>query len=186
MTTYSGYGGKPYDSKAEAAASFKLAKLGCLRVNDPFPQTFTDADGTRFTARPDYFNDRCGLWLEFKAAPLNSKTTKATAERAETRARERKGWLTSWDWINCQWTHSKFKQAIVQRQLSPQNFIVVFDKPPTIAEARNYEKAGIVFVPLSALPSFLLHARLAKAGIKTGFELQYDVEEVGPIVLALG
>lgn len=175
-----------YDSKAEAAASQELARLGCTRPAGQYPQTFTDADGTEFRAKPDFYHPRSGLYIEFKAAPLNSKTTKATAERAEASQRARKGFLTTWDWLQCGWNHAKAKHAIVQRVLTPQNFIVVFDKPPSIAEAGDYKKAGIIFVPLSALPSFLLHARLAKAGIRTGFLLRYDAEEVGPLVLALG
>lgn len=175
-----------YDSKAEAAASPDFLRLGCIRASGHYAQTFTDADGAAFHARPDFYHPAAGLFIEYKAAPLNGRTTKATAERAEASQMQRKGFLTGWDWLQCGWNHSKAKQAIVQRKLTPQNFVVVFNEPPTIPEAMAYVKAGIVFIPLSALPSYLLHARLAKAGIQTGFQLRYDTDEAGPVVLALG
>ena len=175
-----------YDSKAEAVAAGELARLGCIRASGPYAQTFTDADGATFHACPDFHHPATGLFIEYKAAPLNGRTTKATAHRAEASQMQRKGFLTRFDWLQCGWNHSKARQAIVQRELTPQNFVVVFREPPTIAEAVDYSKAGIVFIPLSALPSFLLHARLAKAGIQTGFQLRYDTEQAGPVVLALG
>jgi hypothetical protein len=175
-----------YDSKAEKAAFPHFQRLGCIRASGHYPQRFRDADGTEFRACPDFFHPASGCWIEYKAAPLNSRTTKATADRAEASQLKRKGFLTRYDWLQCGWNHSKAKQAIVQRQLTPQNFVVVFKEPPTIAEAMAYVKAGIVFIPFSALPSYLLHARLAKAGIQTGLQLRYDTEEAGPLVLALG
>ncbi len=175
-----------YDSQTEAAVFPEFDRLGCIRASGHYPQTFTDTDGTAFRAKPDFFHPASGLYIEFKAAPLNSKTTKATAERAKASQQARKGFLTGWDWLQCGWNHSKAKQAIVQRVLTPQEFIVVFHQPPTLAEARTYKDAGIVFVPLSALPAYLLYARLAAAGIKTSFLLRYDVEEIGAMVFALG
>jgi hypothetical protein len=175
-----------YDSKAEAAAAGEFARLGCIRASGHFPQTFTDADGTEFRAKPDFYHPGSGLFIEFKAAPLNSKTTKATAERAEASQLARKGLLTGYDRLKCGWNHCKAKQAIVQRKLTPQTFVVVFKEPPTFREALGYVRAGIVFIPLYALPSYLLHARLAKADIQTGFRIRYDTEEAGPVVLALG
>lgn len=180
MTSYT------FDSKAEAAAFPEFQRLGCIRASGPYPQTFTDANGTGFRAKPDFYHPASGLFIEFKSAPLNGRKTKATAERAEASQLERKGFLTRYDWLQCGWNHAKAKQAIVQRQLTPQRFVVVFDKPPTFAEAMKYMKAGVVFIPLSALPSYLLHARLAKAGIQTGFQLRYGTEEAGPDVMALG
>jgi len=186
MTTHIGHGGTPYDSKAEAAASFQFAKLGCFPASGFYPQTFTDADGTEFPAKPDFFHPASGLYIEFKAGKLNGKKTKANADRAIASRQEFKGSLSLYDFLSHGWNHAKAKQAIVQRQLTPQNFIVVFDKPPTFAEAIDYVRAGIVFVSVSALRSYLLHARLAKAGIRTGFQLRYDAEDIGPMILALG
>lgn len=186
MTSYNDDGGTPYDSKAEEAAAPDFARLGCIRASGHYPQTFRDADGTEFRACPDFFHPASGCWIEFKAGPLNSKKTKANADRAIASKQEFKGSLTLYDWLQHGWHHSKTKQAIVQRQLTPQNFIVVFKEPPTFAQALEYMKAGVVFIPLSALASYLLHARLAKAGIQTGFLLRYDTDEAGPVVLALG
>lgn len=186
MTSYSDHGGTPFDSKAEAAAFPEFQRLGCIRTSEPYPQTFRDADGTAFRARPDFYHPASGLFIEFKAGSLNGKRTTATADRALASKLEFKGTLSVWDWLQCGWHHAKAKQAIIQRQLTPQRFVIVFKEPPTLAEAIEYMKAGVVFIPLSALPSYLLHARLAKAGIQTGFRLRYATEEAGPVVLALG
>ena len=186
MTSNSEHGGTPFDSKAEAAASPEFSRLGCIRSTGRYPQTFTDADGTEFRAMPDFYHPASCLWIEYKAAPLNGKKTKANADRALRSRRDFAGYLTRYDMLRHGWNHAKAKQAIVQRKLTPQNFVVVFKDPPTIAEAMEYLKAGVVFIPLSSLPSYLLHARLAKAGIQTGFRLWYETEEAGPLALALG
>lgn len=175
-----------YDSEAEAAAAGELARLGCFRAIGHFPQAFTDADGTEFRAKPDFYHPRSDLFIEFKAAPLNGKKTKATADRAMASKQEFRGSLTLYDFLSNGWNHAKAKQAIVQRVMTPQNLIVVFEKPPTAKEATKYVKAGIVFIPLSALASYLGYVRLLKAGLQVDFLLRYRGDDGRETVLALG
>lgn len=181
--TYTGYGSKPYASKAEAAVSFDLASLGCFSADDSFyPATFTDAVGASFRAKPDFWSPGCELWLEFKTAPLNGVKTKASAEKQiadRLEYRNRKGQpLLTVDMLKYQWNHARRKQAIVQQTLSPENFIVVFKDSPTVADAADYLKADLAFVPMSALPSYLGCMKLAKRGLAVSFHLQYHLEGV--------
>lgn len=186
MTNYIGPDGRHYDSKAEAAASRRFRQLGCIPTDAAFPHTFTDAEGKEFRAKPDFFHPASGLFIEHKSAPLNSRTTKSIADRAIASKQAFKGTLSTWDWLCDGWNHSKHKHAIVQRELSPQNFVVVFDQAPTAKEAMAYKKGGLVFIAMTALPSYLLYARLAKAGIKAGFLLRYRASDTEQSVLALG
>lgn len=93
-----------YDSKAEAAASDGFRRLGCISAHSHFyPHTFIDADGAEFRAKPDFFHPASGLYIEFKAGPLNTKRTKATADKAIARQEAWKGVLSPWDWLQCGW-----------------------------------------------------------------------------------
>lgn len=181
-----GYGGQPYDSKAEAKVSFRFAELGCFPCKTKFQQTFKDADGTEFRACPDFYHAGSSLYLEFKAHTLNSRTTKTIADKRVAEKLEYKGVLSSFDRLNLQWNHSKAKHAIVQNVLTPQNYVVVFETPPTDVEACAYIKAGIVFIPLSTLPTYLLYVRMLKAGWNISFQLHYVDEEAGKTTLSLG
>jgi len=191
LKKYIGHDGHQYDSQAESAASFRFAELGCIAAKQVLPHVFTDAEGTEFQACADFYYPASGLYLEFKCAALNGVKSKASAERqlasrAAFRSMKRQALLMI-DGLKYQWNHARRKQAIVQAKLTPQNFIVVFDKPPTAEAADAYRKAGIVFVPLYALPSYLLYARLAKAGIQTGFLLRYRADDAAAqSVLTLG
>jgi hypothetical protein len=183
-----GYGGAPYDSKAEAAASFKFVALGCIPSKDMLPHVFTDSEGTEFRAKADFYHPASSLFIEYKCAMLNGCKTKSSAEkqlRERQKYRRCKGQsLLMKDRLDCQWNHARRKQAIVQRLLTPLNFIVVFDKPPTVSEAVTYFAAGIMFIPMSELPRYLTFTRLAKAGIPVSYRAGYDTE-AGPLTFGL-
>lgn len=187
---HKGYNGELYDSRAEADASFKFAKLGCIPCKEVFPQTFTDASGTKFRACPDFYHAGAGLYIEFKTYKLNGTQTKTSSEQQLTDKeiwRQSRGeTLSLFDRLTLQWNHSKRKHAIVQKTLTPQNYVVVFLTAPTAEEAIAYLKAGIVFIPLSDLPSYILYARLAKAGLGVSFQLHYLDEKDGKTILTLG
>lgn len=180
-----GHGGQPFDSAAEAKASFRFAELGCIPCKQTFPQIFKDSEGTEFQAKPDFYHPGSKLYIEFKCATLNGRKTKANADKQEADKLQFKGFLSDFDRINLQWNHAKQKHAIVQKTLTPQNFIVVFDKPPSWGDAYTYFKAGIVFCPMSALPTYLAKVRLAKAGLNLPFLLTYEVETLGEVALTL-
>lgn len=178
MPTYTGHGGSRYDSKAEAAASYKLSELGFMRSNDRFSQTFKDSAGTEFRACPDFHHARYGLRLEFKAAGLNGVKTKASADKQiADRVEYRGGTLNMKDRLDFQWNHSKKKQAIVQAALTPDRFIVCFAKPPAFAEALVYLKAGILFCTLASLPSYLGYIRLKQRGLAVAFSESYTLTD---------
>jgi hypothetical protein len=173
-----------FDSKSEATASHTFASLSCLPAKGTLPQTFKDADGIEFHAKADFIHTPTGVLIEYKNAPLNNKKTKRTSDNALESKLKFRGFLSLWDYICHGWNHSKNKQAIVQKALTPQNFIVVFDKPPALAEAYTYQQAGIVFIPMSALSKYLSYVRLVKAGLAATFSLSYDTE-LGPWTVAI-
>jgi hypothetical protein len=187
---YKGYGSELYDSRAEAKASFRFAELGCLAAKDKFDFTFTDAEGTVFAACPDFYHVGADLYIEFKCAELNGTKSKASADRQlrskEEFRRSRGESLLLIDRLKLQWNHATQKHAIVQRQLTTLNYMVVFDKAPDADEASKYIRAGVCFCPLKALPSYLAYARLRKLGWPVSFQLHYEDEETGKTVLTLG
>lgn len=180
-----GHDGKPYDSVAEAKASFRFAELGCIPAKGTFDQTFSDADGTPFHAKPDFYHSLTGLYIEFKCATLNGVKTKANSEKQLADKEAFKGNLTMFDRLKFGWNHARRKHAIVQRALTPRNYIVVFDKPPAWQDAFDYYKAGIVFCPMSALPSYLAKVRLAQRGVNVSFQLSYEAETKEAVALLL-
>ena len=92
MNKHNGHGGNHYDSKAEAAASYRLAELGFSRSNSRFSQVFTDAKGTEFHACPDFYHADYGIHLEFKASKLNGiKTKENSMKRLDSIAAYRGG-----------------------------------------------------------------------------------------------
>jgi len=174
-----------YDSRFEQRIAPQLEALGFVRCNDHFRQDgdvrqFHDKEGARFSAKPDWHHPKLGLYIETKAGTLNSKTTVRTAANAEAHRRDHcriqgKAFNVG-DMYATQWSHSRSKQAIVQRDLTPQNFVVVFDKAPSWAEAWDCWNAGIVFVPLADLRQFVAARQLQRLGIGASFSLRYNVE----------
>lgn len=184
---HKGYNGELYDSKAEAVASFRFAELGCVPCKTKFTQSFIDADGKEFRAIPDFYHPKAEIYIEFKCRKLNSVTTQETSKNAlQGRRRYRQGEPWRIDYLNCGWNHSKASKSIVQETLTPQRYIVVFDDPPSDVEACAYLRAGIVFCPMSALPSYLAYARFIKIGLKVSFQLHYYDEQEGITTLSLG
>lgn len=187
---YKGFGSELYDSKAEAAASFRFAELGCFSAKGKFEFTFRDGLGEEFAACPDFYHAGSNLYIEFKCAELNGTRTKASADKQlrskeEFRCRQGKP-LLMMDRLKLQWNHSMQKHVIVQGKLTPLNYIVVFDKSPNSNEAYKYITAGLCFCPLKALPSYLAYARLYKLGLPISFQLQYGDAETGKTILTIG
>lgn len=182
---YIGYGGEPFHSIAEAKASFRFAELRCFSAKGRFQQTFTDSQGTEFRACPDFYHAGTGLYLEFKTHTLNGVRTIASSEKQLSEKEQRNGFLKMFDRLKLAWNHAKRKHAIVQAKLTPQNYVVVFEKPVPAKDAMAYIEAGIVFCTMNSLPSYLAKATLAKRGIHAGFTLQYAAEEAEQMMLVL-
>ncbi len=170
-----GSSGKIHDSKSEAAASYFYEKFGCIPCNEFLPHTFYDKEGLPMRAIPDFYHVKADLFIEHKAAPLNNITSKRVSNNRLSEKKDRRGGnLLTIDYLKFGFNHSKASKKIIQQVLTPKRYIVVFEKPPTAEEALAYLKAGLVFCPLSALPSYLAYARLSKAGLPVSFQLSYS------------
>lgn len=180
MKKHNGHGGSHYDSKAEAAASYRLAELGFSRSDSKFSQVFTDAEGTEFHACPDFYHADHDIYLEFKASKLNSLKTKAgSVKRLNSMAIFRKGVPLPSDNLNYGWNHSKHKQAIVQKSLTTARLIICFQDShtPTFAEALEYTKAGLLFCTMSTLRTYITALRLRQHGLQVGFIHSCSMED---------
>ena len=163
-----------YDSNFERRIAEQMHSLGFVRCDDYFrqegtPQQFHDKEGARFCAKPDWHHPALDLYVETKAGTLNSKTTVRTAASAETHRRnycrmQRRAFNVG-DMFTTQWSHSKTKQAIVQRALSPQSMIVVFAEPVPYETMLKYSKAGLVAIHLDALEQYTRYIRLCRYGL---------------------
>lgn len=189
MKKYIGYDGHLFDSEAEAKASFQFARIGCLPYQQTFPNIFKDSEGTEFRAKSDFRHAGSSLYIEFKTYTLNGTKTKASADSQTEKRMEyrriRGEAMKPIDRLKFQWNHARRKHAIVQKALTPQNYVVVFKKLPSRKDAMHYVKAGIIFTPFSALPSYLAYAKFAKLGLNVSFRLHYPDEEGGETVLTL-
>lgn len=186
MTKHNGHGGSHYDSKAEAAVSHRLAELGFGRSCSKFSQPFTDSQGTEFHACSDFYHADYGIHLEFKASKLNSIKTKAgSVKRLNSMAVFRRGEPLPSDNLSYGWNHSKHKQAIVQKALSPARLIICFQDShtPTFAEALEYTKAGILFCTVGTLPTYITALRLRQRGLQVGFIHSYSLTDENGKVL---
>jgi hypothetical protein len=167
--------GLEHASAAEAKASFRLAPLGILPHDVAYPVTFKDRTGATFTARSDFRHERSGVMFEFKASNLNSKTTIATAAKAEARVMrdEALGFLNprnrTFRLLDAQWNHSLYKQAAVVASLSPASVVLVLKEAPDAKEAERLTKAGIFWRTLKTISPFALYLKLAALGLDVGF-----------------
>lgn len=167
--------GLTHDSKAEAEASFQLARLGITPCNELYPVRFRDGNGASFTARSDFIHRASAVRFEFKAAPLHNIQTKAYATKATARARrdDAMGFLgdrsRSYRMLRSGWNHSIGKQAAGVAALTPANVVLIFKNEPTPTQAKWMAGAGIFWVTLKTLPAFALYLKLASQGLDVGF-----------------
>ena len=88
-----------------------------------------------------------------------------------------KGILELFDRLKLGWNHAFRKHAIVQKVLTPQNYVVVFEKAVPMPDAMTYTNAGIVFCTMKSLPAYIVKVRLAKRGLNLPFRLHYTGPE---------
>lgn len=177
------YSKHTHDSKAESRASSIFSRLGAIPCNTQFDAIFVDKRDEEFRARPDFYHPQSGVFIEYKPCTLNSVTSKsASRNKLAAQARYRGGQPTKFDQLRYGWNQSKVKQAIVQAKLTPQNFIVVFDKKPVFSDAKAYAQKGVTFCTLNSLPSYLAYAHFRKLGLPVSFTLPYD-EECGALTI---
>ncbi|MDO9419963.1 MAG: hypothetical protein Q7T66_04795 [Herminiimonas sp.] len=169
-----------YDSKFEETTAPYLQRFSCIRCSDTLEAIFKDKQGVSFKAKADFYHPATGLFIELKCSELNSKTSKASADKAIARQLEwRNGNLKTIDELNFSWSNSIYKQSIVQKELTRNNFIIVFDVLPNFDEAQRLIKAGLVWCDLRSLPSYLGFLQLQRAGINAfTFRLSYTDNEI--------
>jgi hypothetical protein len=174
-TPRQGATGLEHASAAEAAASFTLARWGITPWDVAYPVTFTDDDGASFVARSDFIHEPTGTHFEFKAGPLNSKTTVATAANAEARVMrdEALGFLDprnrAYRLLDAQWNHSRHKLAAVVKTMTPAKCILLVKDSPTDKELAKLDRAGIFVRHVGNMRNFGLFLKLAAAGLDVGF-----------------
>ena len=186
------------DSIKEGDIEPNMNALGFVRCNSYFlqgskPRQFSDKTGRTFPARQDWLHLASGIPAESKFCVLNAKTTKASSEAAMTRARAYRVLqgqadstsLARSDQLKHQWNHSAYKQAIVQKELTPYGFLVFFETPPTFEEMVSYVSKGLFPIAMSAIPSYMLNIRLQPTGA-TSFQAAYTLETGERAVFNLG
>lgn len=150
-------------SKTEQKAAPVLATFGFIPCQDFFPVTFQDKDGKEFRAKCDFFHPELNIYVEVKDKSLNSKTSKATADKAMARLDPAR-YAKSPTYFQCenQWNHSASKQAIVQHHLGPAQFMVVFTGKPDDATLKLIEKRGIDAYGLEKFSWYMLRRELSQ------------------------
>jgi hypothetical protein len=80
--------------------------------------------------------------------------------------------MTRYDELLHSWSNSAYKQSIVQEKLGYLNFVVCFEKNPTLKEAKFYEKRGIRWCTLTSLRNYLAVMHFQKRGLACSFKLE--------------
>jgi len=171
-----------YDSAFEQRIAEQMQSLGFIRCDDFYSVTFSDKKGQTFRAKADWFHPGLKLYAETKSHTLNGKTSQESAEKGVERQRQYrqiKGQpLKLIDLLENQWAHSKHKQAAVQRELTPQQMIVVFEKPIPLDEMKAYKKAGLVCIFLADLQTYKAYLHLGRKGLFLQFNYEYYAENI--------
>lgn len=151
-----------FDSIAEKLAAQYLNLFGFKRYDKLSDFSLIDSNNNSFRFKPDFHCSWFNIYLEFKSAPLNSKKNVETANKAMQRVQNdiAAGYKNERDMryfqLENQWSHSYHKQKIVQDHYTSERFIICFsDKALKESEAKKYRRAGLIFITMSELPSFL-------------------------------
>lgn len=166
-----------HDSEAEAKASFQLFKSGWIPYTSSFPQSFVDADGTVFYAKPDFIHEATGFYAEFKAHKLNGKGSKNAADAAmdEVASQIALGFTRPTDIgfkrLQHAWNHSIQKVATCSSQL-PNNtpLVLIYESAPDLNEERRCKRNGILMLHLANMNTFNFYLRMASFGLDVGFK----------------
>lgn len=168
---------KKFDSKAEAKAYPFLQSLGFVHITETFDCTFSDSEGKEFKAKPDFYHPALDLYLEYKTHPLNTKRSYRTAKNACEKMNQKYVKNTTYFKLENAWNHSIAKQAIVQKRLSTDKFIVCFDKAIDSKDMDNYCKKGLYVCTLNSIESYLGYILMKLAGFKVSFSLRNNEYE---------
>lgn len=168
---------KTFDSKAEAEVYPFLLSLGFVHITETFDYTFSDSEGTKFKAKPDFYHPALDLYLEYKTHPLNSKRSYRTAEKACQSMNPQYVTNKTYFHLKHAWNHSLAKQAIVQKKLGTEKFIVCFDKAIDSKDIDRHLSKGLFACTLNSVKSYLTYILMKKAGFKASFSLRNEAYE---------
>jgi hypothetical protein len=171
-----------FQSQAERKAHPILTSFGFqLENNNYLPLTFTDAEGTKFKAKADYYHPELGIYIEVKSRSLNSMPSKARAEAAYSaiplHVREK---CPTFFYTKYQWNHAAEKIGITQEAIGHENFMVVFTEDPTkekkidgvLTTLELIEKHGVVACDLKYFPVQFRALKFTKLLQKRGWVLK--------------
>lgn len=159
-----------YDSKAEENVAQYFENLGYRR---PLPReyinaTLADSTGEKFDAKFDFIpNDPDDCTVEFKCGPLNSKTTKAIADKdfANARLNPRQGQTMRYIEIANAWSNSVYKHGIQHRALPPLSHITVLAHWPEYEQVKLFIKEGILFCHITQFETLNSYCKAARLGL---------------------
>lgn len=124
-----------YDSSIESIYHQQYPHL--QRQLGYLPTEFTDANGTVFTAKADFYDTITDTYIEVKNRQLNNyKTKQDSLNRQQVLRQRRGGYLTKLEQLESGWNHSLYKQLLVQQTLAKLgiNYLVVFYKPTKLTK----------------------------------------------------
>lgn len=99
------------------------------------------------------------------------KRSDFASQKALARQAESRGYVSDWDKLQNGFNHSKYKHVAIQKELTAERYIIVFDGPIPAHDMAIYNKRGLVCIPLLALPSYLGFLHFRRRGLDVGFSL---------------
>lgn len=165
-----GYAGILHPSKAEAQASFLLAKYGIYACSDYLPVQLHDSEGVPFNAKSDFLHKPTGIRFEFKVDSVNAtgsirtSTSQLAASRSTSEVAKA---------LKFGWNHSAAKLAACQEAMSEAGsaLVVLFAKEPEQEVQDRLAKRGTFWLTIGSrgFNIFMLYLKLAGAGLAVGF-----------------
>lgn len=126
--------------QSEAEQLFHAQHPHLTLINDSlFDATITDSEGVRTRFKLDFYCKETNTYYEIKSRYLNSIETKNESDKKIKAVESYKGYLPLIDKLRYQWTHSCYKQALVQDAVMSKGFkfVVVFFKCKLTKTATN-------------------------------------------------
>ena len=167
---------KPQTAEQKSTTSFLAAgATPCQSFCPHAPEYYTDRLGESSKCLPDFYiyHDGKHKFFEFKAHPLNHKTSKKsclTKLQAQYQYRFQRTpsglshdaisaelWNAGFrsDCLQHAWNHSIHKHLIIQKALGLESYVVVFEKQPFPVDVKYYDSKGLGWITLDRLANFL-------------------------------
>ena len=148
--------GTIHQSKAESSAADRLIPQGFLTYDQYLPVQYTCPEGNLLTGRSDFLDGVFGIVIESKAATLNCKKTKTTADRGIVRLEDQiaDGWIKRGSnkhrlgVLKNGWNHAAAQIAAKQRACFALGYVylLLFSQPPDSATLKLLNKYDILWL----------------------------------------